>query len=548
MNTPSSSLCQGPDSSASASRPAQAVRPRFGLRSRLATLFLAAALLTCSLTGSAGTACAVDFKVMGEWVVSFDYGQNGNFTGGNGQTGYDGSQDEFQAKERLRIQVDAAVSEYLSGTVFFEIGEINFGQASTGGALGADETIVEVRRAYIDWTVPNTALQFRMGLQGAIVPSYAMEKPQSLGDDFAAVAFNWQFTENAGVSGFWGRLYNDNYQGRVENGTRKGAGFLDNLDVFMLSVPLTFDGNRITPWIMYAAIGPNTFKTYNEDGSFAGNFANVPGVSSPFITRGLLPAWANKGILNGADKAFDSYADGWWAGMTGDITLLDNLRIAWDFTWGSVRYDVSQFNRSGWMGALLVEYATDWGIPGIIGWYASGDDGDLGNGSERLPTLSAGAMDNVFSNFALDGKYYIGREAAMYTNMSGSWGLGLRIREISFLENLKQTFRVTYIGGTNKASILSEAHKRGYYPTPNNYDGTAYGVEGMYLTDKDSALEIGLTSVYTIYENLKVALDAGYIALWLDKSADTWGHAAINGRDDTVKDAWDINLMFLYSF
>ncbi|MDR3357474.1 MAG: hypothetical protein LBN96_01160 [Desulfovibrio sp.] len=28
------------------------------------------------------------FKAKGEWIVSFDYGQNGSFTGGNGRTGY----------------------------------------------------------------------------------------------------------------------------------------------------------------------------------------------------------------------------------------------------------------------------------------------------------------------------------------------------------------------------------------------------------------------------------------------------------------------------
>ncbi len=67
--------------------------------------------------------------------------------------------------------MDAAVSEYLSGTVFFAIGETNFGQSGTGGAPGADETIVEVRSACADWTVPKTELTFRMGLQGVVVPS-----------------------------------------------------------------------------------------------------------------------------------------------------------------------------------------------------------------------------------------------------------------------------------------------------------------------------------------------------------------------------------------
>lgn len=105
-----------------------------------------------------------------------------------------------------------------------------------------------------------------------------MAKPQSLGDDFAAVAFTWQFTEHAGISCFRDRPCNDNSQGRGEHGTRTSAGSMDNamnnamnnykdnsmgnskdnMDVFMLSLPLTF----------------------------AGNFANVPGVSAPLPCGG----------------------------------------------------------------------------------------------------------------------------------------------------------------------------------------------------------------------------------------------------------------------
>ena len=62
------------------------------------------------------------------------------------------------------------------------------------------------------------------------------------------------------------------------------------------------------------------------------------------------------------------------------------------------RYDVQQLNsgawrrgdtqREGWLVKALVEYKMDWGTPGIFGWYASGDDGNVKNGSERMPTVS----------------------------------------------------------------------------------------------------------------------------------------------------------------
>lgn len=42
----------------------------------------------------------------------------------------------------------------------------------------------------------------------------------------------------------------------------------------------------------------------------------------------------------------------------------------------------------------------DWGTPGIFGWYASGDDGNVKNGSERMPSI-AGAGN--FTSFIGDG-------------------------------------------------------------------------------------------------------------------------------------------------
>ena len=76
---------------------------------KIATLLLAAGLVFGVATG----ASAIDFKAKGQWIMSFDYGQNGGFTGGNGQTGFNGgragnptyrNQDEFEASQRVRLQ------------------------------------------------------------------------------------------------------------------------------------------------------------------------------------------------------------------------------------------------------------------------------------------------------------------------------------------------------------------------------------------------------------------------------------------------------------
>lgn len=121
---------------------------------KIIRVLLAAALVL----GAAQQAAAVDFKAKGVWLANFQYGQNGNFTN-KGHSGYDNSEDEFEARSRVRLQLDAVASENLMGEVYFEIGKSIWGKGDNpqgGAAMGADGTIVKVKRAFLDWTVPST--------------------------------------------------------------------------------------------------------------------------------------------------------------------------------------------------------------------------------------------------------------------------------------------------------------------------------------------------------------------------------------------------------
>ncbi len=51
-----------------------------------------------------------------------------------------------------------------------------------------------------------------------------------------------------------------------------------------------------------------------------------------------------------------------------------------------------------------------------------------------------------------------------------------------------------------------------------------------------------------MYENFIVYLDAAYLATWMDQSKSVWGHSKMNGKDDEVRDPWNVNLSFVYSF
>ena len=498
---------------------------------KLMTLALAAAMMLGAATG----ANAIDFKAKGQWIMSFDYGMHGNFgeSKAKNNSGFGKNEDEFEARQRVRLQLDAVASEALSGTVFFEIGDQVWGQNDNGGALGADGKVVELKRAYIDWMVPQTDLKVRMGIQGIALPSFTTNASQIMDDDVAAISLNYQFNENVGLTAFWARPYNDNYGYKYNSTTGDNKNYMDNMDMFAVLLPLTFDGVKVTPWVMYAAMGPGMF---NDGGTkLNGN------------------AWdrAASGMISGAfgyDNV-DTYGNAFWAGVTGEVTYWDPFRIAWDVNYGSASYEDEKMNREGWLASLLLEYKLDWGTPGLYGWYGSGDDSNPKNGSERMPVVSANG-NNQFSNFAFNGNPYIAREGVLGSTMVGTWGIGARLKDMSFLEDLKHTLRVNFMGGTNAPKMAKyvgqDLGKRGVY----DVNGRANAYDPMYLTTDDYALEIGLTNTYKMYDNFTVMLDAAYVALWLDDSRSTWGknpgRSALGG--DGVYDAWNVNLSFVYSF
>ena len=523
---------------------------------RLMTLVLAAGLVFSAANG----AQAIDFKASGQWLMGFAGGDGSlvNKIRDNGKMKKAENSDKFTAAQRVRLQIDAVASESLSGTVFFEIGDTTWGQAGSGGALGADGTIIEVKRAYIDWAVPNTDLKFRMGLQGLALPN-AAGGSAILDDDVAAVSFSYQFTENVGLTGFWARPYNDNYTGvdnRHDNGNAK-ANFLDNVDLFSLALPLTFDGIEATPWVMYGVIGQNALTGKYTDPVTGQKYANNSNYRTAYMLNGYQDTarWNSDGMF-GRSKANTS---AFWAGIPIKLTLWDPLNIQIDFNYGFMesmgrgwltdryknrkRYDS---RREGWIAKALIEYKMDWGTPGIFGWYASGDDSNPKNGSERMPTVSPCGN---FTSFLGDGNWGWSTSGALYDrNMSytGTWGIGLQVRDMSFIEDLKHTFRVAYWGGTNSPNMAKYANNAWGWASGQGETFTGYSDQELYLTTNDGLLEFNLVNAYQIYENLEINLELGYVVNFIDK--DTWERAANHTTAFEKQDAWKAQLIFAYTF
>ena len=525
---------------------------------KLATLLLAAGMV---LGGFAG-AQAIDWKAKGEWIFEFGYNSGLNLAQstsrsnhrdryGSGANG--ASRDNFNAVQRVRLQIDAVASESLSGQVFFEIGNQRWGQNSSGGALGTDSIVVEVRRAFIDWIVPTTDIKVRMGLQGMALPSYTFDTGV-FNDDVAGITASWKINNNMSLVAFWARPYNDNFSGNV-SGSGSGyapANYMDNVDAFGLVIPLSFDGFKITPWGMFSFIGPDALSSYNR-----GGFLDTQARTN--VVEGLFPAaWRN----TGDHGTYRDYRTAWWVGLTGEITAADPFRLAWDANYGSqtANYGSAAQDRSGWFINLLAEYKLDWGVPGLYGWWGSGDDGSIKNGSERLPIFSINNSNLMLSTFGFNGGYFAdasdgGTLGHMY---AGSWGIGARIRDMSFVEDLKHTLRVNFFGGTNdpemakyitgKKAIVGGGQ---YWNDFNSTTGGAAnaGLGGAYLTTLDYGVEVNIDSIYKIYENLDLLVELGYIHVWLDQSRGVWGADPTAGvRGVSVTDAVKASAFFRYSF
>lgn len=479
---------------------------------KLATLLLAAGLV---LGAAQHRASAADVKVSGEWDFNFEW-NNLSFW-------KDSENDTFYARQRLRTQVEFIASESLKGVVFFEIGDTNWGNASEGGSLGTDGTVVEVRYSYVDWVVPNTELKVRMGLQPFALPTFVAGSPILDDADGAGVVLNYQFNDTVGATAFWLRAEHDN---AYDDNGRIDRGLGDNLDFFGLSIPLTGEGWAVTPWGMYGNVGRNSLIDPDESGDIGD------------VAYGMLPIGVGP---DAGTRLSDRNTSAWWAGIGGELTLFDPFRVALDAAygkvdWGSANDDSGRkwdLTREGWMIDAIAEYKLDFMTPGLIFWYSSGDDDDPYNGSERMPTVKPSW---TATSYGWDGAYGIADNDVMGLTPVGTWGVVAQLSDISFVEDMSHVLRVGYYTGTNDDEIVknhgwlfADTYSDGPYP---------------YLTRKDHAWEVNFDSQYQIYENLTFVLELGYIRLDLDD--DVWKNALDTGNLE--KNAYKVGLNLNYAF
>lgn len=515
------------------------------------------------ILGGVSQVKAVDFKIKGLWRIGVGAANTNlmhSYRDSNGRkySNHQNFGDDTHGQQRFVTTFEAAINEAVAGTVMIRIGDpaIFWGKVSGttgGGALGADSNqVVAVEGAWLDFVIPDTELKVRMGISPWVLP-FSAGGPSIAATAAAGITASYQINENLGLSAFWLRPLNDNYGGKTVYGVTTDQNYLDNMDIWGLSLPITIDGYRVTPWAFYGIIGKNAFKNFN-------GFNTDNHTGAAWAPRGgamQFTMWPAPGLsgMNNIRPDSRPYASMFFGGLPLTVTAFDPLKIEFNFAYSYIEsrgkftttkytgpnHDIPQSKRAdtkreGWLLAGLIEYAFDWAKPAIFGWYSSGDVNPQ-QGSGRISSFE-GWGD--FTSFIGNADTHSWRFRDLNSTYAGTWGIGLQIKDVSFVENLDHTFRVAWWGGTNDPGMAK------YMKNAYSWNDASWQFDGPYMTTNDGLLEFNFETNYQMYENFSINLCAGYVANYMDNS--TWEKAGKHDTSFSRQDIWKAWITCQYNF
>ncbi|MDL2306446.1 outer membrane homotrimeric porin [Desulfovibrio sp. OttesenSCG-928-C06] len=460
---------------------------------RILTLMLGVAFIL----GAATQSSAVEVQVSGEMDTIFGFSDNSGFS-------KEDENDHFFARQRYRINVEFIASENLRGVMQFQIGTMEWGNAEDGAQLDTTSASAKIRRAYVDWKVPDTALNVKMGLQYIGLPSAVFGNP-FFGANAAGVVVSAGLNDNITLSGIWSRPWKDTSVSLKDNDT----------DMFAIVADFSYDDFTVSPWF-----------SYTRAGAHSGFWTEGYGPEHPVYWTGETSS------AYGLTYDESGRSNIWAGGIALSVSPIDDLEIKFDGMYAKLDNDgrtstTMAPEADGWLVALAVDYSMDWGTPGAFIWYASGDSkSDQANHkSGRMPILGG---DDGFgaTRLAFPGAYSAGEDTWVSTSGVGTWGLGFQIADVSFVEDLTHLFRIAYFQGTNHKNAV-----------PDLLTG-----EGVYMTKRDWAVEVDFDTEYKIYENFSTILELSYIYMDIDNKS---GEYRGSNEDEN---AWNAQVTFSYAF
>jgi len=500
------------------------------------TLVLAAILvLGCFASAQAATEVKMtgDFRVYGNWWSGRNFtGWANQFNGG--VAAGTRTEDNFGVNQRFRLRTDFVANEALKFRLGIRVNNQWWGR----GTLTADAPAasIDVYQAFLQFKWPDTDIQITAGRQPFAIPQSKYFDGSLIFDTEAAALIITAplVPDTLGLLIGYSRFYDD---GQWDATTTQVA---DELDLFFMALPITLDGFSVTPWTALGIGGRNA----NYDSLVAANLV-TPGY--------FAPGWS---------KNQNAY---WWLGGAIEIDALDPIKFYADVIYGQgAMNDRSASKRHGWFIDAAIEY-TGWDIltPSVFGWWSTGEDGSWRNGSERMPyTFSSW---NGGTSFLFDGPRDLGADSNMYMNPVGSWGLGLSLKNISFIEKLTHRITFVYVQGTNSSKAFRSINYANYAITAAgltvpmtgavnrpawygvDYSYPGYTSNGLFTMGRDltaSEYVVGLSfdHKYMIYENLAAVIETGWAHGNFQKSV--WGPRLTN----KAQDAWRVAFGLHYKF
>jgi len=412
---------------------------RFALVALLAAMFFG---VTAASAGELKVRAGMD--VYGQWsqnLVDLDSNQSDN--------------DNNVMAQRARMYFDYISNENLKMVVGFEMDQ-DWGGANAAGFSSDQTGQIELKHAYLDFTLPDTTVNVKAGLLPVALPG--VFKSPIFDEDAHAIVVSSPITDMFAVTAGYMRLRDNqrDHSTPVLNGTNVNG---DEFDAAFLAAPITLDGAAITPYFTYAWLG------------------------SDFVTGG-----------NAKDMPH------WWLGANAVLTMFDPFKLEADLIYGASSNDNNDsLETEGWFGAIAASYKMDMVTPKLFFTYGTGNDEDVTDGGERMPVVREDfkfspntglrAFSTTYNSWATT------RLGAF--NGSGMWALGLQLSKIKFIDNLTHDLTIAYMQGTDDYETKAANGVR----TPRNT-----------FTEKDSAWEVHFITKYQIFEQLAAIAELGYFS------------------------------------
>ncbi len=346
-------------------------------------LMMATALMCSCLIAN-----ATEFKASGQFDLTAE-----NITGDRETAGVD-------VVERFRTQIDIVASENVSGVVYFEIGDMKWGQngednKKSGAALGTDGVNIETRRAFVKFVVPHTALTVSAGLQGLTLPNAVAFNPV-FDDDVASLVASYAFNNNFAATAFFARPSHGKDTVAKDHNDLGVA--VSNLDIFGIIGSADFGKVSVQP---YAAI-------------------------------------ANGKVANEKARFF-------WLGSAIKANPFANLNLGADVIYSNCKLDqpTKDIDANGFFLAGFASYDLEVVTPKLTAWWAEGKDnatdyGFYGYAGWFGPTtfgFDANTGRSTGDEFSATGR--------------GTTGIALSLEDISLIESVTHKVVLAYYESTD---------------------------------------------------------------------------------------------------